>query len=561
MDDITKIQRCFAQKATAQPNYRFKDLYSLVWKSSFLTNALERVLKNKGSRSAGIDGVTLKEFEDPEYCHDFIQNLSTELRNRTFQPAPGRRQYIPKNNHQKRPLGILTIKDRVVQMNLKTLLEPIFEADFLECSHGFRPGRRTMDCLVPIWRHVNSASKHYWVVEGDIRSCFDAVNHRILEGILRERIADRKLLDLINAFLKAGVMDGQLFQRTEIGTQQGGILSPLMANTYLHQFDRWWWTKYGSSSRNERRQRRRHGLGHPILIRYCDDWVLLWNGRKAEAVALKEEARTFLETQLKLELNESKTFVTHVNDGFTFLGFDIKRVQGYHGKPIVLIQPAQKNIIKLKSKIKDLTRRKTSFEPVWYKLTQINQILRGWSAYYQHVNAKTTFNKLDWWVLNRLFIWVRKKHGRPAWRKITAKYKHRDPKGRLNFGYQLGDGSKLWLYRMSDRPIRPYRVNWQRPSYDQGTVQTDLEDVTDVLVKPISYPAREQDQNRLIALRRDNYTCQQCHRANIQLQVHHIIPTNQNGADDLNNLITLCLSCHHNTHRSLTMDELSQAIC
>jgi group II intron reverse transcriptase/maturase len=557
MDDITKIQRYFARKATAQSTYRFKDLYSLVWKPDFLDNALECVLKNKGSRSAGIDGITITDFEDPGYRLDFIQNLSTELRNKTFQPAPGRRQYIPKNNHQQRPLGILTIKDRVVQMNLKFLLEPIYEADFLECSHGFRPRRRTMDCLVPIWRHIQPASKHYWVVEGDIRACFDTVNHRILQGLLRQRIADREVLDLINAFMKTGVMEGQLFQRTEIGTQQGGILSPLMANVYLHQFDLWWWTNYGCLSRNERRQRRRQGLGHPILIRYCDDWILLWNGRKADAIALKEEARTFLETQLKLELNDRKTFVTHVNDGFTFLGFDIRRYQGYHDKPVVLIKPAQKNVTKFKSKIKELTRRNTSFESVWYKVIQINQILRGWSAYYQHVNAKTTFSKLDWWVLNRLFIWVRKKHGRPAWRTISAKYKHRDPKGRINFGTQLRDGSKVWLYRMSDRPIRPYRVNWQRPTYSQGTIYTNLEDLNDAVVEPISYPARENDQIRLLALRRDNYTCQQCHTFSIKLHVHHLIPKGQNGSDDLDNLTTLCLHCHRNIHRSLSIDELS----
>jgi retron-type reverse transcriptase len=168
MDDITRIQRHFARKAQAQSTCRFRDLYSLVWKPSFLEVALTHVLANQGSRSAGIDGVTIKDFKEPEYRINFIQTLSQELKDKTFEPSPGRRTYIPKNDGKKRPLGILIIKDRVVQMVLKMLLEPIFEADFLECSYGFRPGRRTMDCLVPIWRHVNRSSKHYWVVEGDI---------------------------------------------------------------------------------------------------------------------------------------------------------------------------------------------------------------------------------------------------------------------------------------------------------------------------------------------------------------------------------------------------------
>jgi len=156
-------------------------------------------------------------------------------------------------------------------MTLKLLLEPIFEADFLDCSHGFRPGRRTMDCLVPIWRHATKQSKHYWAVEGDIRACFDMIQHRILQGLIRKRVADQDVLALIQAFLEAGVMEDRLFQRTDIGTQQGGILSPLLANLYLHQLDRWWWTHYGALTRLERRKRRRSGLGHPILIRYADD--------------------------------------------------------------------------------------------------------------------------------------------------------------------------------------------------------------------------------------------------------------------------------------------------
>jgi group II intron reverse transcriptase/maturase len=550
MDDITKIQRYFARKAQAQPDYQFKDLYSLVWKADFLDLALTRVLANRGSRSAGIDGITLTHFDDPKYRTEFIQDLSHSLRTKTFSPAPGRRVYIPKDKTHKRPLGILTIKDRVVQMSLKMLLEPVFEADFLNCSYGFRPGRRTMDCIVPIWRYTNSQSKHFWVVEGDIRACFDAVNHRILEGLLHQRIADKHVLNLIHAFLQAGVMEGQLFQRTDIGTQQGGILSPLLANVYLHQFDWWWWNTYGCLTKNDRRQRRRQGLGHPILLRYADDWILLWNGHKADAHHLKAEAQTFLEQELKLELNQSKTFVTHLDDGVTFLGFDIRRYQGRHGKPIVLIKPSQKNITKFKTKIKALTQRSTSNDPVWYKIIQLNQILRGWSAYYQYVNAKTTFNKLDWWVLNRIFIWARKKHGRPPWRVITAKYKHRDPKGRLNFVYYLEDGSPLWLYRMSDRPILRYRVDWQQLGYADDGITTTIADRPTDLIDPISYPAQETDQVRLLALQRDNYTCQHCQNTNPGLQVHHLIPKQQKGQDQLDNLITLCKHCHRQIHKS-----------
>jgi RNA-directed DNA polymerase len=552
MDDITRIQRYFARKAQAQPTYRFRNLYSLVWKPSFLEVALTRVLANQGSRSAGIDGVTLREFKEPGYRASVIQALSQELKDKTFKPSPGRRTYIPKSDGKKRPLGILTIKDRVVQMTLKMLLEPIFEADFLDCSYGFRPGRRTMDCLVPIWRHVTRSSKHYWVVEGDIRAYFDCVSHSILVGLLRKRIADEDILKLIEAFLKAGVMEGRLFKRTEIGTQQGGIISPLLANVYLHQFDLWWWRTYGCLTRNERRRRRRRGLGHPILIRYADDWLLLWSGFKAGATRLKEEAKLFLECELKLELNESKTRITHVDDGFTFLGFDIRRYQGTHGKPVVLIHPSKKNVRKFKAKIRTLTRRNTTYQPAWYKVLQLNQILRGWSAYYQHVNAKTTFNNLDWWVMNRVFLWARKKHGKPSWRVIRAKYRHRDPKGRINFVCHLDDGSPIWLYRMCDRPIRRYWVNWQRPGYADEGLSTSIQDETDCLSEPVSYPAKEQDQVRLIVRRRDNYTCQHCGESGTSLHVHHTKPKERGGTDEPDNLITLCAQCHGEAHRKST---------
>ena len=547
MDDIIRIQRYFARKAQGQPNYRFRDIYSLVHKPSFLNVALSQVLTNRGSRSAGVDGVTLAAFKDQTYRTQFIKKLSRQLKEKGFKPSPGRRVYIPKANGKKRPLGILTIRDRVVQMTLKMVLEPIFEMDFLNCSYGFRPGRRTMDCIAPIWRHTSN-TKHYWIVEGDITACFDNVQHNILVGLLRQRIADRNIHQLITDFLKAGVMEGQLFQKTNIGTQQGGILSPLLANVYLHQFDLWWWQTYGSLSRYEKRRRRQQGLGQPLLYRYADDWVLLWSGYKHGAQQLKEEATAFLKDELKLELNQDKTHISHIDDGITFLGFDIKRYAGTHGKPVVLIKPSQQSIHKLKSKIKKLTKRNTTHQPAWYKLIQVNQITRGWSAYYRHVNAKTTFAKLDWWIMNRLFGWARKKHGNASWFDINARYKLRDPKGRISFVCRLEDGSPIWLYRMNDRPIQRYWPGKQQPSYLEGLLQTDIQDTPSPFQPYVSYPAKERDQVRLITLRRDNYTCQHCQTTGKNLQVHHRVPVKDGGKEQLDNLITLCHSCHHKIH-------------
>jgi RNA-directed DNA polymerase len=252
-----------------------------------------------------------------------------------------------------------------------------------------------------------------------------------------------------------------------------------------------------------------------------------------------------------LELSESKTHITHINDGFTFLGFGIRRYQGTHGKPVVLIRPSQANIRKFKTKIKELTRRNTTWEPVWYKVMQLNRILRGWSAYYQHVNAKTTFSKLDWWVLDRVFRWARKKHGKPAWRTISAKYRRRDPKGRNNFVCHLNDGSPVWLYRMSDRPIRRYWFSSKRPTYAEGGVTTNTGDHVESMVEPKSYPVKERDQIRAVVLRRDDYMCQRCQATGTRLYVHHIVPRHKGGTDESDNLISLCHQCHCKAHRTV----------
>ncbi|MCB8924054.1 MAG: HNH endonuclease [Ardenticatenaceae bacterium] len=255
-----------------------------------------------------------------------------------------------------------------------------------------------------------------------------------------------------------------------------------------------------------------------------------------------------LKDELKLELNQDKTRISHIDDGFSFLGFDIKRYAGTRGKPVVLIKPSQKSIHKLKTKIKNLTKRDSTYQPAWYKLIQINQITRGWSAYFRHVNAKTTFAKLDWWVMNRLFGWARKKHSKANWHVINTKYKHRDPKGRINFVCHLEDGSPIWLYRMNDRPIQRYWPGKHRPSYLEGILHTDFQDTPSPLQQPVSYPVKEQDQIRLLALRRDQYTCQHCQTKNVDLQVHHVVPVKQGGQEQLDNLITLCHSCHHKIH-------------
>lgn len=270
MSDIIKTQRSLAIKAKQNQTHQFDHLYRLICREEWIRAALDRVLANQGARTAGIDGITKKAFVTELSRVVFVAELQVELRQKQFHPVPVRRVYIPKANGKTRPLGIATLKDRVVQMLLKMVLEPIWESDFLNCSNGFRPGRRTMDCIALLDSYINRQNKYYWVVEGDIKAAFDSVQHGILLNLLAERIADQRLLKLIERFLKAGIMEGSLFQRTDVGVPQGSICSPLLANIYLHQLDLFWWNKYGSLHRKAKERRRQQHLGNCALIRYAD---------------------------------------------------------------------------------------------------------------------------------------------------------------------------------------------------------------------------------------------------------------------------------------------------
>lgn len=316
MSDIIKTQRSLALKAKHNPTHQFDHLYRLICQKEWILKALTLVLSHQGAKTAGIDGVTKKAFVSVEAQWELVEELHRELREQRFRPAPVRRIHIPKANGKMRPLGIATLKDRVVQMLVKMVLEPIWESDFLNCSNGFRPGRKTMDCIAALDSYINNRNKYYWVIEGDIKGAFDNVQHDILLKCLAERIADRRLLNLIRRFLKAGLMEGGLFRHTELGVPQGSICSPLLANVYLHQLDRHWWNTYGSLHRKAKERRRTEHKGNCALIRYADDWLLLTNGSKAEAYRLRDEFQAFLRDELKLELSVEKTHITHVNDGF-----------------------------------------------------------------------------------------------------------------------------------------------------------------------------------------------------------------------------------------------------
>jgi RNA-directed DNA polymerase len=553
MHDIATTQAALARKALAVPDHRFGDLYHLICRPDWIEAALRRVLANAGSRTPGIDGMRRTHLQQDHARISLVQQLRADLKGGMYRPKPVRRIYIPKANGKQRPLGIPTIRDRVVQMLLKMLLEPIWESDFLNCSQGFRPGRRTMDSIRLCHSRITRRNKFFWVIEGDIKGCFDHINHTILLKLVRRRVRDRRVVGLVEAFLVAGAMEHGLFTRTEEGTPQGGVLSPLLANIYLHEFDRWWWEKYGKLSHSQKFKRRKAGVGNVVLTRYADDFVLLCNGPHAEALRVREEVRQFLWDELHLELSVEKTHVTHARDGFDFLGFHLRYRIPKNRRRWLRVVPSTKSIARLKHTIKDATRQKTFYQAPAEKVRSLNRILAGWNRYYEYCSATRIASKLSFWANDRLFRWLRKRHKKRA-RWVLRTYQHREQRGRhdrLNLAVPDERGELLFLYQLTDLHRKVYRA--RTPPHPYLADEPLAEPVADTAF-PLHWEGRSTPEKaawaelRVAVLARDGHRCTRCSSTE-RLHIHHIKEWRQGGQDVMENLTTLCEKCHQTTTR------------
>jgi RNA-directed DNA polymerase len=400
---------------------RFDDLFNLVSDQEFLAEGWLRVKANKGSRTPGIDKATVADIENRIGVGVFLERIRDLLKSGEFGPVPVRQVMIPKKSGKLRKLGIPTIADRVVQAALKLVLEPIFEADFQPCSYGFRPGRRQHDAIAEI--HFYATRGYTWVLEADIRACFDEIGHVPLMDRLRARIKDKRVLALVKAFLKAGIMtaDGDR-EESYTGTPQGGILSPLLANIALSALDdhftRQWQTQMGTEG--QRKKRRRQGLGTWRLVRFADDFVVMVNGTRAHAEALREETAAVL-APMGLRLAEEKTRVVHIDEGFDFLSITIRRMRKRGTvKHYVYTFPSGKAIQAVKDKISARTYRSTRHMEPDVLIQSINQILGGWANYHRHGVSKAVFSAIDSHAWGRIMRWLRSKHSRlgmPALRR------------------------------------------------------------------------------------------------------------------------------------------------
>ena len=400
-ESIRTLQRKLYSKAKQEKTYRFYALYDKVYRADILSHAYNLVRANKGS--AGIDGITFEAIETGEGTTAFLAELEEALKSKTYRPDPVKRVMIPKSNGDKRPLGIPTIRDRVAQMAAKLVIEPIFEADFCDTSYGFRPKKSAHQAVDDVTYAMNRGYTE--VIDADLSKYFDTIPHANLLAVVAERISDGEILRIIKLWLKAPVkeVDKDGNQRNisggrgnRKGTPQGGVISPLLSNLYLHLLDRTW----------ERQQLEKKLGAH--IVRYADDLLVLCRyGTERPMMTL----RKILE-RLELTLNETKTHTVNAFEGkYDFLGFTIwMGKSGKTGNHYPHVQPSKKSLQTIKDRITNLTTRNRTMVPIEEVVKEVNATVRGWMGYFHFKNCSKTLEQVRGHVEQRLRTHLCKRH-------------------------------------------------------------------------------------------------------------------------------------------------------
>ena len=407
---------------------RFHALYDKVYRLDILKEAWRQVKVNKGS--AGVDNETIEDIQKKGE-QAVITEIQDVLKSKRYRPRKVKRVYIPKPDGRQRPLGIPTIRDRVVQTSTKIVIEPIFEADFLDCSYGFRPNRCAHEALEEIRTIMNAG--YTIVLDADIKSFFDNIDHDKLLEFVHRRINDKRVLKLIRKWLKCGVLESGITYETDTGTPQGGVISPLLANVYLHEFDMFWTQQTEVNGK---------------LVRYADDFVILFKTKREAELGLQLVKAKLKE--LKLELNEEKTKIVDTNqgrEGFEFLGFHHRRVRSARYKKYYTQKwPSNKSMNTIRVKIRDLLGRRAILNwSINDVVKRLNPRLKGWMNYFRFGNSAKKFSQIDRYVHERMALWWSKKHQKSG-RRWTVDFTRDKLK---KCGVQILSGTIIYWSRYS----------------------------------------------------------------------------------------------------------------
>ncbi len=475
---------------------------------------------NTGRWTPGVDKLVVK---TPEARTKLMADLST------YQPwkaQPVKRVHIPKANGKLRPLGIPTILDRCMQAIVKNALEPEWEAKFEPCSYGFRPGRSCHDAIGRIYQTVGVHKTKHWVVDADIKGAFDNIQHTTMQEAIN-RFPGK---GLVRAWLKAGIVEKERFERTELGTPQGGIISPLLMNIALHGMEKALGIRY------QRNKERWTITGPRSLIRYADDFVILTQSEE-DARRAKQEISDWL-SRRGLTLSEEKTSIRHLRDGFDFLGFHIRHYPDSTTRTgwKLLIKPSKKAVETFTRRLKHDWRalKGRNIEAVIHKLTPI---LRGWANYYRHGVSNDTFNKVDYFMFQRIARWCRSTHPQKSWGWIKKTYFQTRRQNAWVFGKD-----QTYLPKMVWTPIIRHALVRHDASPDDHT----LKDYWDM--RHLRHVEMQETHRRRTLARQQEGKCPCCHEwldNGEELHTHHIIRRSRGGQNDIGNLMLVHLYCHH----------------